>query len=393
MKILWVKSDFLHPTTRGGQIRTLETLKRLHQRHEIHYVAFDLMDQPEGPAYAAEYCTRAYPVMHRVPKKTSVAFVGQLAAGVFQRLPVAVSRYKSKAMKRQIEQLLRVQKFDAMVCDFLFPAPNMPDLASCVLFQHNVESMIWKRHVEHASGLRRAYYRGQERRMLAYEGEVCRRVKSVIAVSEADAEMMRSRYGAKRVSAVPTGVDTAYFARPENPPHVADLVFLGSMDWMPNIDGIRWFVSEVLPLIRARRPECTLAIAGRKPTAEITALTQRDSRIQVTGTVPDVRPYLWGSTVSIVPLRIGGGTRLKIYEAMAAGIPVVSTTIGAEGLDIRDGETIRIGDNEQAFADCCLALLEDSAGRVRIADKARGMIAERYSWEVAARRFEELLLS
>jgi sugar transferase (PEP-CTERM/EpsH1 system associated) len=393
MKILWVKSDFLHPTTRGGQIRTLETLKRLHQRHEIHYVAFDLMDQPEGPAYAAEYCTRAYPVMHRVPKKTSLAFVGQLAMGLCRRLPVTVSRYRSKAMKRQIEQILRVQKFDAMVCDFLFPAPNMPDLASCVLFQHNVESMIWKRHVEHASGVRRAYYQGQERRMLAYEGEVCRAVKSVIAVSEADAEMMRSQYGAQRVSAVPTGVDTANFARPENSPHVADLVFLGSMDWMPNIDGICWFVSEVLPLIRTRRPECTLAIAGRKPTAQISALAQRDSRIQVTGTVPDVRPYLWGSAVSIVPLRIGGGTRLKIYEAMAAGIPVVSTTIGAEGLDIRDGETIRIGDDARAFADACVALLEDSAGRARIADNARGMIAERYSWEVAAQRFEELLSS
>src|ERR1700736_2261022 len=231
MKILWVKSDFLHPTTRGGQIRTLETLKRLHQWHEIHYVAFDLMDQPEGPAYAAEYCTRAYPVLHRVPKKTSLAFVGQLAAGVFQRLPVTVSRYKSKAMKRQIEQILRVHKFDAIVCDFLFPAPNMPDLASCVLFQHNVEPLIWKRHVEHASSFaRRAYYQLQERRMLAYESQVCRAVKSVIAVSEADAEMMRSQYGAQRVSAVPTGVDTAYFARPENPPPVADLVFLGSMD-------------------------------------------------------------------------------------------------------------------------------------------------------------------
>jgi glycosyltransferase involved in cell wall biosynthesis len=160
---------------------------------------------------------------------------------------------------------------------------------------------------------------------------------------------------------------------------------------MPNIDGIRWFVTEVLPLIRNRRPDCSLAIAGRKPTAEISALTQRDSRIQVTGTVPDVRPYLWGSAVSIVPLRIGGGTRLKIYEAMAAGIPVVSTTIGAEGLDIRDGETIRIGDDARAFADGCVALLEDSAGRARIADNARGMIGERYSWEVAARRFEELL--
>ncbi len=392
MKILWVKSDFLHPTTRGGQIRTLETLKRLHQRHEIHYVAFDLMDQPEGPAYASEYCTRAYPVLHRVPKKTSLAFVGQLAAGVFQSLPVAVSRYRSKAMKRQIQQILRVQKFDAIVCDFLFPAPNMPDLATCVLFQHNVESTIWKRHVEHAAGFaRRTYFQLQARRMLAYESQVCRAVKSVIAVSEADAGIMREQYGVQRVAAVPTGVDLEFFARPANPPRVADLVFLGSMDWMPNIDGMRWFVSEVLPLIRERRPECSLSIAGRKPAAEILALAARDPGIQVTGTVPDVRPYLWGSAVSVVPLRIGGGTRLKIYEAMAAGIPVVSTTVGAEGLDIREGETIRIGDDPRTFADACLELLDHPDQRARMAGNALHMIEERYSWEVAARRFEELL--
>src|ERR1700683_4580016 len=123
MKLLWVKTDFLHPTTRGGQIRTLETLRRLHGNHEVHYVAFDDPAQPEGLARSSEYCAKAYPVAHRVPAKTSPAFALQLIAGLFSRLPVAVGRYRSLAMRRQVETLAAQHKFDSVVCDFLFPAP------------------------------------------------------------------------------------------------------------------------------------------------------------------------------------------------------------------------------------------------------------------------------
>jgi glycosyltransferase involved in cell wall biosynthesis len=163
------------------------------------------------------------------------------------------------------------------------------------------------------------------------------------------------------------------------------------MDWVPNIDGIGWFVEEILPLIRKRRPDCSLVIAGRRPSSEIQRLAERDSRILVTGTVSDIRPYLWDSAVSIVPLRIGGGTRLKIYEAMAAKIPVVSTSIGAEGLDIRNGEDIHIADRPAEFAERCLVLLDDPAARTRMADIAFSIVASRYSWEIVSRKFEELL--
>ena len=392
MKLLWVKADFLHPTNRGGQIRTLETLKRLHRRHEVHYVALDQPGQKEGLARAGEYSTGVYPVPHFVPEKTTLAFAGQLLEGLVSSLPVAVSRYRSAAMKRKIEELTRAANFDAIVCDFLFPTPNIPDLRTCVLFQHNVESTIWKRHVEHADNLpKRLYFELQAKRMLDYEGQVCRTVKNVIAVSDQDAATMRTGYGASRVDAVPTGVDLEFFAPPERPEKMADLVFLGSMDWMPNIDGIQWFVDQVLPLIRKRRPECSLAIVGRKPTQAVRELGEKDARIQVTGTVPDVRPYLWGGAVSIVPLRIGGGTRLKIYEAMAAKIPVVSTTIGAEGLDILDGENIAIGDTPDDLARKCLALLDDKTARCRMAATAWEMVATRYSWEVVSQKFEKLL--
>jgi sugar transferase (PEP-CTERM/EpsH1 system associated) len=391
MKLLWVKTDFLHPTNRGGQIRTLETLRHLHANHEIHYVAFNDPAHPEGLSRAPEYCSFTYPLEHHVPDKTSPAFALQLAGGLFSSLPVAVSRYRSAAMRRKIEELLHRHQFHCVVCDFLFPAPNMPRLDQCVLFQHNVEANIWKRYVQHASGAKKAYFQLQARRMLAYEGQVCRAARKVIAVSEEDAASMRHEYGVERVHAVPTGVDIDYFIPPASAPTLASLVFLGSMDWMPNADGATWFVHEVLPIIRRRLPECGLAIVGRRPTAEVERLANAAPRIHVTGEVVDVRPWLFGSLVSIVPLRIGGGTRLKIYEAMAARTPVVSTTIGAEGLDVRNGENILLADTPEAFAARCIELLENPAERVRLSQAAWSLVATKYSWEIVARAMERLL--
>lgn len=228
--------------------------------------------------------------------------------------------------------------------------------------------------------------------MQRYEGEVCRAVKSVIAVSQEDANAMRSEYGARRVTAIPTGVDIDYFAPPEAAGPAADLVFVGSMDWLPNIYGVQWFVKEILPLIRKVRPACSLVIAGRRPKPEVLRLPEKDPGIRVTGTVEDIRPYLWTSGISVVPLKIGGGTRLKIYEAMAAGIPVVSTTIGAEGLDVRNGEDIHIADSPVDFAARCVELLNDTVAHRRMADTAMEMVRSRYSWEIVSRKFEDLLL-
>jgi sugar transferase (PEP-CTERM/EpsH1 system associated) len=389
MRLLWVKADFLHPPDRGGQIRTLEMLKRLHRRHEIHYVGLNRGDSSRS----SEYCSLAWPIEHRTPEKNTAAFGAQVVKGLLSPLPVAVSRYRSAQMKRKIEELLRQERFDAVVCDFLFPAPNIPDLASCILFQHNVEAVIWKRHAANAPSLvHRWYFQLQARRMEAFEGHVCRTVKSVVAVSQVDAEFMRGHYGARHVDAIPTGVDTEYFTpdRPAAPS--SDLVFLGSMDWMPNVDGAVWFVRDVLPLVRKRKPDCSVVFAGRRPARAILDLASADSRIQVTGTVPDVRPFLWGAAVSIVPLRIGGGTRLKIFESMAAGVPVVSTTIGAEGLAVQPGVEILLADDPAPFAECCLRLMDDSAARTRMAQAARERVSSCFSWEAAALAFERLLV-
>lgn len=395
MKILWVKPDFLHPTRSGGQIRTLEMLKRLHQRHEIHYAALDLPQPGEGLRRTAEYCTIAYAVPHRVPRHAGPRYWADLATGAWSKTPLPMRRYQSRALLRQVDLLTRRERFDAIVCDFLASAANIPNLARSVLFQHNVESIIWKRHLEHApTPWHRAYCRAQHERMLRYEAEISRAVKSIVAVSDADARAIRSLYGAPNVHAIPTGVDIDFFAPPDTPYFkikTHDLVFIGAMDWRPNIDGLTWVTSEVLPLIRRRRPDCSLAIVGRRPSADVRKLAERDPHILVTGTVDDVRPYLWRSAVSIVPLRIGGGTRLKIYEAMAAKIPVVSTSIGAEGLDVLDGENIALANSPADFAERCLALLSDTEARARMSASAWEMVSTCYSWEVVSRKFENLL--
>jgi polysaccharide biosynthesis protein PslH len=394
MKILWVKTDFLHPTTRGGQIRTLEMLKALHRRHEIHYVAFDDPANPEGPLRSGEYSSYAYRVPHSVPPRRSLRFAGQLARGLVSPTPVSVARYVSSRMKRQIRTLLAREKFDSLVCDFLFPAPNIPDLRRAVLFQHNVESVIWSRHAtETRQFLKRRYFRLQARRMERFERDVCRAAGHVVAVSETDRAAMHKLFGATRISTVSTGVDIEYFAPPPAAEPKADLIFVGSMDWLPNIDAIQYFAAEILPRIHRQRPECRVLVAGRRPTPALQELSRREPRIVLTGTIPDVRPCLWGSTVSIVPLRIGGGTRLKIFEAIAAKLPVVSTCVGAEGLPLENGKHIAIADSPELFADCCLQLLDNPARRRQMLQDAWQFVASRFSWEAVTRDFEAALES
>jgi glycosyltransferase involved in cell wall biosynthesis len=391
MKLLWAGSSFLHPTTRGGQIRTLETLRRMHQRHEIHYAALARPEEQEGVARANEYATRTFPFEIRPSSKGSLRFAGEVAAGALSSLPLAIRRWRSLAMFQGLGNLIREQRYDAMVCDFLVTSINFPELEKAALFQHNVESVIWKRHAENAADpVRRSYFRQQERKMLAFERAACRRAGQVIAVSKKDAATIKDLFSVD-AAAVPTGVDIDAFHAPHAGQKHGGVVFIGSMDWMPNIDGVRWFVQEVLPILRQKQKDLPVTIVGRTPPASVQALASADPYFKVTGTVPDVRPYLWASEVSIVPLRIGGGTRLKIYESMAAGVPVVSTTIGAEGLDAADGETIALADTPEEFARRVLDLIGDAGARARIGAKAQEMVASRYSWERVSLEFEHLL--
>ncbi|MGO9316196.1 MAG: glycosyltransferase family 4 protein [Terracidiphilus sp.] len=392
MKILWISPFYLHPTDRGAQIRTLGVLKELHKRHEIHFAALNEPQNLEGLQRSSEYSSRHIFVEHSPPRRRSLGIIPQLAGSILNPMPMAVFRYSSRRLKQEIDALIAAEHYDSIVCDFLFSAPNLTNLGQSVLFQHNVETTIWQRHVEQSSSLLKKYFfQMQAEKMEAYERKICRTVKHVIAVSDIDAARMKRMFGIESVSSVPTGVDVDFFAPHGDAPHISDIVFCGSMDWLPNVDAALFFLSEVLPLIRERLPGITFTIAGRSPDARVLKAVKGLKGVFVTGKVKDMRPYLWGSKISVVPIRIGGGTRLKIYECMAAGVPVVSTSVGAEGLRYQDGKDIVIVDDPGGFAADCVHLLSDDQARRAIAHDALVRAQSEFSWQAVSRKFEAIL--
>ena len=399
MRILWLKSDLLLPLDKGGKLRTWHLMRHLARRHEITYLAFKEPAQPAADVDGMRaVAARVETVDRAEPAKGTLRFYADAAKHLIAPLPYAVGKYRSRAFERRLRGLLESRSFDLLVCDFLVPAVNLPDQLPCpaVIFTHNVESEIWRRHAETKPGaIARLLYGAQYRRMLRFEAQTLARFDGVLAVSDADRRTFEALYpGAIRrpVDIVPTGVDTEYFAPAPSDPASRELVFTGSMDWLPNEDAMQYFCRDILPLIRAKEPGISLSIVGRAPTPAVRRLVEQHG-VQVTGRVDDVRPYIKDAAVYIVPLRIGGGTRLKIFEAMSMGKAVVSTTIGAEGLPVSDGEHVMLADEPQSFADSVVQLLRDTGRRARMESAARALVVEHYDWSAVAGALEAALLN
>jgi sugar transferase (PEP-CTERM/EpsH1 system associated) len=397
MKILWLNAGLLLPLDKGGKLRTWHLMRHLASRHEITYLSFSEPSHTHADRVGMrEVCARLETVPRVDPPKGTARFYADVARYAFDRAPYAVAKYRSTAYRRQLEALLARGRFDALVCDFLPPAINLPDRLPCpsILFTHNVEAEIWRRHAEHGSHpVSRALLAQQWQRMLRFERSTLRRFDLVLAVSDTDRETFERLYpGAVRapIQVVKTGVDTEYFTSLDAPVRPAHLVFTGSMDWLPNEDAMLYFVREILPRIRQLEPGATLGVVGRAPTPAVRRLAS-EAGIEVTGRVDDVRPYIDAAAVYVVPLRIGGGTRLKIFEAMSMAKAVVSTTIGAEGLPVHHGVNIVIADEPASFAEAVVRLIRDPAGRRRLEAAARQLVVERYDWSAVARDFEEAL--
>lgn len=395
MHILWLKTELLHPVDKGGKIRTYHMLKELKRNHRVTYLTLDDgTAAPDAAAKATEYCHELITVPHQTSAKFSARFYAELAQNLISLLPYFVKKYESAAMRAAIEGRLAKGDVDVLVCDFLNPSINVPGRVNCatVLFQHNVEAMIWQRHYEvQTQPLKKAYLKGQWEKAVAYEKAACQRYDYVVAVSADDAETMRREYGVSNVSDVPTGVDTEFF-RPsgqfQKEPN--SLVFTGSMDWLPNEDAIRYFTEAILPLIKQQIPDVKLTVVGRNPFPSLVELGQRDPAIVVTGRVDDVRPFMERAAAYIIPLRIGGGTRLKVYEAMAMEQPIVSTTIGAEGLPVRDGIELLLADEPSAFAAAVMRVLRDAELAQRIGQQAADTVRAKFGWGSVADEFAAL---
>jgi len=284
------------------------------------------------------------------------------------------------------------RRFDVAVCDFLHSTLNFPKTLETptALFQHNVETLLWKRRVEfERTWIDRIVAKYELAKMVRYEPQQARRFHHVIAVSERDRQTMSGMVDPSNISVVPTGVDLSkYQYDPELRPRAPLVVFIGSMDWQPNIDGVEFFCQQIWPRVVAEVPEAHFRVVGRNPHPRVQKL--RSESVEVTGTVPSVIDHLREAAVIVVPLRIGGGTRIKIYEGMAMGKATVATTVGAEGLDVKNGRDILLEDDPSDFAKGIVALLKDEEMRRRY-ENAAATTARKYDWSVIAERFVEVL--
>jgi glycosyltransferase involved in cell wall biosynthesis len=392
MKILWVKAGKVLPVDTGGKIRSFNIVRHLARNHEVTFLSY--YGGHHDPTYEAA-------VIEELPGAKPI-HVPAAEGGLAQSLdyifrlpspaPYAVRKFTHRKVRETIAQRLSAGSLDVAVCDFLSASLNFPDRSPVpmVLFQHNVETMLWQRMANtEKSPLRKLSYAIEAGKMELYETRSLRRFQHVIAVSEHDRDAMLTLSPGCLITVVPTGVDTQqYRAVPSasgNPPLV---VFTGSMDWEPNLDAVEYFCREIWPLVLAHFPNARFQIVGRNPHARVRRLAS--ASVEVTGSVPSVTDYLRCATVVVVPLRIGGGTRLKIFEAMAMAKAMVSTSIGAEGLDVTNGRDLLIADDARSFATGILGFLRDPELR-RKYEQAAATLAARYDWSQISRRFADVL--
>jgi polysaccharide biosynthesis protein PslH len=404
-KILFLAHLLPWPLEGGGQIKSYHTLRILASRYDVTLLAFIRSEKERANIVPLEpLCAggvQVIPLARGKVRDAAIAFVSLLSGQSF-----IVTRDSCSAMSSDVAKRLVGINFpggyDVVHIDHLQMAQFLPDdhgRTAVILDNHNIEHRIPKRLAETpgVNPLARWYARTEWPRLRRFEQVACHRANLVLAVSDEDAEGLRALVPdrADRVKAVPIGVDTEYFAVANRRSDSRTLLSIGTMYWPPNVDSMLYFHTEIWPKIKDRVPNVRLNIVGARPTAAIRALGDVDPAINVAGSVPDVRPYAEDCAAFIVPLRSGSGMRVKILNALAMGLPVVSTTVGAEGIDVTDGENILLADSPEAFAEAVLRLLSEPELGARLGAVGRRLMVERYSWDVVGRlllaEYEKLL--
>ena len=300
----------------------------------------------------------------------------------------------SRSLEAKIKELLKKEKYDLLICDFVQSALMFRGIGGIpmTLFQHNVESIIFKRHFKKSGNfVTKIFWWLQWKKMFSFESKMCKAFDTVIAVSDKDQNGFERLYDADNVVTIPTGVDIDHFSASQGAVVKENsLVFCGSMDWLPNEDAMFFFVKDILPMVKEKIPGITLTIVGRNPSPNLEKMLTNYNNIELTGWVDDIRPYIAKGALYIVPIRIGGGTRMKIYEAMAMGKPIISTAIGAEGLPVINGENIVIEDNPIRFGEKIVELLENKQKREEIGSAAFDFVCKNFTWQKVSEEFSNI---
>jgi glycosyltransferase involved in cell wall biosynthesis len=397
-RLAFISTVFLLPADAGGKIRTGNILRGMQGG------AFEItLVMPATPEQLAQWgdelkrlCDHlvTWLAPKALPRWTR-------AADLMRTTPANVANDATASARRTVARLLDQTEFDVVVYDFVHAAVLRPvhtqSRARSVCFTHNVEAEIFERHAKTAAGaLMRRVWASQAEKMRRFEGEALRGFDSVIAVSERDGQQFSTAYAVNNPQVIPTGVDLDFFSwqapvspTAEQPPTV---VFTGSMDWAANVDGVRFFLADIWPLVLQKQPDARFTVVGRHPPAALLREAEGVAGVTFTGFVDDVRPYVRAAQAFVIPLRVGGGTRIKAFEAMAMGCPLVSTAVGIEGLGVAPDEHYLLCDSTAEQAAAVLRLFNDAALRQSLSQAAREQVEQRYGHRVAALAFEQICL-
>ena len=398
MKLLFLTPQLPYPPHQGTTIRNYNLIRELAARHEIHLFSFATDALSEEQKAGLAFCR----AIHTWPAPTRSMRARTLSTLISAKPDMAL-RLESAAAHQKLAALLREERFAAIQVEGIEMAPYLLQTAqdtreSVLVFDdHNAEYILQRRAFETDRSIPRRwlgalYSFAQWQKLCRYERDTCLRADHVIAVSSADAQALQQLAPSLQPCVIPNGVDLDYYqgASAHPPlPHAPALVFTGKMDFRPNVDAVLWFSQMVLPLIRRQMPAAHFYIVGQSPHRRLSVLSQ-DSQITLTGYVPDTRPYIAGAEVYVIPLRIGGGTRLKVLEAMAMSKAIVSTTLGCEGIGLRDGQEAWLADTPAAFAERVLELLRAPEKRRVAGHQARRFVETHYDWRAIAPRLESL---
>ncbi len=335
------------------------------------------LDPAEGPVFEESLTAR---------KKKSYT-PGMIAKGILGPLPVTVVNYASKDVAERLKITLEQRPFDAVqmetsnlfsYLDIIRSAPGSP---AVLLDWHNIDSELMARYASETKSLPKKLIASRTATLLqSLERTLLNVCDAHTVVSERDKAELLKHNPQANVRVVPNGVDVTAFAYYETTPPGSNLLFVGSMDYHANVDAVLWFTREVWPVIAERFPALKFKIVGRSPAREVQMLAS--DKIEVTGTVDDVRPFYAGACVVVAPLRVGSGTRLKILEAMSMGVPVIATSLGAEGIDVVDEENILLADSAESMVNAIARAVQDADLRGRLISAARRLVRERYDWAI-----------
>lgn len=388
MKVLFLMSQLPYPPDTGAKIRTFNLIKRLSLNHNINLITFgDKKIELFKIKAMKEFCKEIILIPKNRFKYIKLFF------NLFSFLPYTIKKYYSKKMKKTINKLIGQNRFDLIHCDSLQMSLNIISLNSIpkVLTEHNIESQILQRYAQKEKNLfKKIFIYLQWKKLANYEFTVCQKFDFCITVSEKDKRCLKESAKIKNLAVVSNGVDCNYFIPQDTSTRPFSLIFTGSLDWLPNEDALCYFFSEIYPLIKQDANQVSMSVVGRSPTKRILAYAQNDSSIRIVGRVEDVRPFIAQADIFVIPLRIGGGTRLKILEAMAMAKPVVSTTIGAEGLEVESEKNIILADRPEDFAKRVVKLFSDYQLKNSIATEGRKLVEEKYDWDMIAGELERI---